>query len=259
MSWRSLLSSRPGALFLALAVGSAGACGSSPVDVVAIDPSNLTQDLVAHWTFDDGGGTAVADRSGKGHDGVLSGDGMWLTDGKFGGALYLPYGTFVSVAAFPYATDSWTVSVWTRTSATDLAAIEGQESTIISAETVFAGGWQMHLDNRPNYRRFDAAYWSGPEQMDYVVAYCSCIAADQWIHLTAVWDAAVSTMTLYHDDQAVDQRPMPTHIKPGDSTLMMGTWNMNNRFLVGAIDDFAIWSRALQRAEIAALSHQPPN
>jgi hypothetical protein len=140
----------------------------------------------------------------------------------------------------------------------DLAASTSDISTVIGAEMVFAGGWQIHLDNRPNDRRFDAAYWSGPNTTDYVLTYCPCIEADRWIHLTAVWDASVGKTTLYLDDQAVDQSPMPTPILTGDSTLYMGTWNMFNRFLVGDIDDFAIWGRALQPAEIAAISHQSP-
>jgi len=259
ISWRGVRN-----VALVAVLGSAAACGSSPVDVVAIDPSSLKGDLVAHWTFDDGAGTQATDSSGNAHHGVLTG-GTWKSDGNFGGSLYLASGDFVSVENFPDATASWTVSVWTKTSDADLAAQTTDPSTLIGAETVFAGGWQMHLDNRPGFKQFDAAYWSGPEQMDYVVDYCGsdvgvngCIEADRWIHLTAVWDADIATMTLYHDDVAVDQRPMPTPIKPGDSTLLIGTWNMKNRFLVGAIDDFAIWKRALRPPEIASLARQPP-
>ena len=81
---------------------------------------------------------------------------------------------------------------------------------MISTETVFAGGWQIHLDNRPNYRRFDAAYWAGPSTTDYVQTLCACIEPDRWIHLTTVWDASVAKMTLYLEDQAVDETPMPS-------------------------------------------------
>jgi hypothetical protein len=232
-------------------------CGEAPLDAVFIDPATLASDLVAHWTFDDGGGNVVRDQSGGGHDGVLTG-GTWNSAGRFGGALTLAYGDSVTVANFPQATTSWTVSVWIRTSAADLAAITGDASTLISTETVFAGGWQMHLDNRPNYGRFDAAYWSGPNTMDYVVTYCACLEADRWIHLTSVWNASGMKTTLYLDDQVIDEAPMPTPIMTGDTSLYFGTWNMGNRFLVGDIDDFAIWSRALQPTEIVALGRQPP-
>ena len=232
-------------------------CGKVPLDAVTLDPATLTNDLVAHWTFDDGGGAVVRDQSGNGHDGVLTGGG-WISSGRFGGALSLASGESVAVANFPQATSNWTVSVWTKSSAADLAASTADLSTVISTETVFAGGWQIHLDNRPNYRRFDAAYWAGPNTTDYVQTLCACIEPDRWIHLTTVWDASVAKMTLYLDDQAVDQAPMPTPILTGDSTLYIGTWNMSNRFLVGEIDDFAIWGRALRPTEVAAISRQSP-
>jgi hypothetical protein len=232
-------------------------CGKAPLNAVVLDPATLTSDLVAHWTFDDGGGTVVRDQSGNGHDGVLTG-GTWIAAGRFGGALSVASGDSVAVANFPQATSNWTVSVWTRSSAADLAVSSSDLSTVISTETVFAGGWQIHLDNRPNYRRFDAAYWAGPNTTDYVQTLCACIEPDRWIHLTAVWDASVAKVTLYLDDQAVDDAPMPTAILTGDSTLYMGTWNMFNRFLVGAIDDFAIWGRALRPTEIAAISRRSP-
>jgi hypothetical protein len=238
------------------ACGALIGCGKAPLDAVILDPATLTSGLVAHWTFDDGAGTVVRDQSGNGHDGVLTG-GTWISSGRFGGALSLASGDSIAVASFPQATSGWTVSVWTRSSAADLASAS-DISTVISAETVFAGGWQIHLDNRPNYHRFDAAYWSGPNTMDYVVTLCPCIEADRWIHLTSVWDASAGKTTLYLDDQAVDDAPMPTPILTGDSTLYMGTWNMFNRFLVGDLDDFAIWGRALQPTEIAAISSQSP-
>jgi hypothetical protein len=241
----------------AIAVTALIGCGKAPLNAVTLDPATLTNDLVAHWTFDDGGGTVVRDQSGNGHDGVLTG-GAWIAAGHFGGALSLASGGSVAVANFPQAASNWTVSVWTKSSAADLAASTADLSTVISTETVFAGGWQIHLDNRPNYRRFDAAYWAGPNTTDYVQTLCACIEPDGWIHLTAVWDASVAKMTLYLDDQAVDEAPMPTPILTGDSTLYIGTWNMGNRFLVGEVDDFAIWGRALRPTEVAAISRKSP-
>jgi len=235
------------------------ACGSAPLDATALDPTSLAGDLVAHWKFDDGAGVTAADSSGNGHDGVLAG-GTWIPSGRFGGALELAYGDYVSVADFPQATASWTVSVWSRSSPAALAQITTTLSTIISTETVFAGGWQMHIDNEPNKQWFDAAYWAGATVNNYVVLFCSCIVPDGWVHLTTVWDAASAKMTLYRDDQVADQQPMPSPILSGDTTLYMGTWNGADtpRFLVGDIDDFAVWSRALAPQEIAALSHHSP-
>jgi hypothetical protein len=150
------------------------------------------------------------------------------------------------------------VSVWIRSSAAQLAASTTDFATLISTELQYAGGWELVLDNRPSYQRFDAAYWAGATINDYVRAVCDCIEADRWIHLTSVWNGAAEKLTLYRDDQRVDEVAMPSPIQTGNTTLYMGRWTQAGRHLAGDIDDFAIWRRALQPPEIAALSNGPP-
>lgn len=241
---------------LALAVAAMAGCDAKPLDALSVDPKNLPVGLVAHWAFDEGSGEGVDDTSGNGHAGQLTG-GSWVTVGRFGGALALRAGDFVAVPNFPNATPSWSTSVWTYATQAQIDADTGDDigETIMSAETVFAGGWQLHLDTRPGFRQFDAAYWAGSS--DYVETTCRCLEADQWIHLTAVFDDDAGELRLYRDDTLVDRKPMPIPILPGDSTLYFGRWNMNARLLAATIDDFAIWSRALSRDEIAVLSRQP--
>lgn len=246
------------AVALALAGAALAGCEAFPLDAVSIDPGSLSRDLVAHWAFDQTSGPAVIDGAGDHHDGALTG-GAWIEDGRFGSALRLAAGDHVAVAGFPQAASSWTVSVWTRASAADLAlaARTSELVPILSAETLFSGGWQINLDNRAGEQRFLAAYWVGGTLNDYVRAYCSCVEPDRWIHLTAVWDEQRATESLYLDDQQVGHARMPSPIAPGDTTLYMGTWTQLNRFFAGDIDDVAIWRRALQPIEIATLSGKP--
>jgi hypothetical protein len=232
-------------------------CGATPLDAVAVDPRSLAIGLVAHWTFDEGSGVVVGDQSGNGHDGQLTG-GTWTGTGRFGGALELALGDFVTVPDFPQATPSWTVSTWTQASPTQLAADTSDTATVLSTENVFAGGWQVHLDARAGYKRYDAAYWAGSTVNDYDVVYCQCIVESQWVHLTAVFDDAAGQLSLYQDDVVTDRMNLPIPVFPGDSTLYMGKWNMNGRFLAADLDDVAIWSRALTAGEIAVLSRQAP-
>lgn len=241
---------------IALVVLATG-CGSRTLNAVTVDPQSLATDLVAHWTFDETSGAVAGDHSGNGHDGQLTG-GTWISAGQFGGALSLGLGDYVTVPNFPQATPNWTVSVWTRASQAQLALDMNDTGTILSTEMVFAGGWQLHLDNRPAYQYFDAAYWSGSSVTDYVVVDCQCIAADLWVHLTAVFDDDAGQLTLYQNDVVVERKGLPSPIHPGDSTLYMGRWNMAQRFLAADLDDFAIWSRALSADEIAVLSGQTP-
>ena len=163
----------------AVAIAWLAGCGAGPLDAVTIDPRSLADGLVAHWSFDEGSGTVVGDRSGNGHDGQLTG-GAWTTSGHFAGALTLSSGDHVTVPNFPQATPGWTVSVWTRSTAEQLAVGAAEDGeTILTTETVFEGGWQLHLDNRSGYERFDAAYWAGSSANDYVVVFCDCIEVER--------------------------------------------------------------------------------
>ena len=229
-----------------------GACGPAPIEAVTLAPASVGRGLVAHWTLDDGAGTTVADQSGNGHQGTLTG-GSWVPRGRFGGALMLATGNFVAVQNFPQATPSWTVSVWTYVTEPDL---HGQE-TLLSNEDVFAGGWQLHLDDRVGYTQFDTAYWVDAPVNDYVVLGCNCIDTGVWIHLTAVFDAAVSRLSFFRDAVAVGQVAMPHVILPGDSILYFGKWNQNERLFSGLLDDVAIWSRALSPDEINLITTNP--
>ena len=244
----ALSNRRGGGLALATVVAClAPGCGSFPLDALTIDPDSLSRDLVAHWTFDATTGTDVADSSGNGYHGTLTG-GTWISSGRFGGALSLASGDSVAVSGFPQATANWTVSVWVRTSGAELAASTADFSTILSTEIQYAGGWEVALDNRPSYQRFTAAYWAGATINDYVRSVCTCIEADSWIHLTTVWNSAARKLTLYRDAVAVDEAAMPSPIQTGGTTVYMGKWTQAGRHLAGDVDDFAIWRRALQPA-----------
>jgi len=232
-------------------------CGSRPLDAIRIDPSSLARDLVAQWSFDETSGTTASDSSGNGHDGTVTG-GAWTSTGHLGGALTLSAGAFVSVASFPQATANWTVSLWTRSSAAGLATNTTDFSTLLSAEKQYAGGWEVHVDNRSGNRRFDAAYWAGRSMDDYIRVVCACVETDRWIHLTTVWDGEVTkTMTFFVDGHAVDKMRMPGRILQGDSTLYMGTWKQGGRFFTGDLDEVAIWRRALEPAEVEILARPP--
>ena len=235
-------------------------CGTTPLEAVTVDPRSLAMGLVAHWTFDEGSGTVVGDHSGNGHDGQLTG-GSWIGAGQFGGALQFASGDYVTVSDFPQATPNWTVSVWLQLSPAQLATdtATNDYGTILSTEIAFMGGWQVQLDERPGYQRFDASFWAGSTTSgDYVVNDCQCVVTDQWIHLTAVFDDDANLFTLYKGDMVADRMTMPSSIQPGDATLYMGRWNQDKRFMAADLDDFAIWNRALTAGEVAVISHQSP-
>jgi Concanavalin A-like lectin/glucanases superfamily len=229
-----------------------GACGPAPIEAVAISGRSLARGLVAHWAFDEQSGTTVADQSGNGHDGQLTG-GSWVAAGRFGGGLRLQPGDSVTIPGFPHATPDWTASVWIKLSAADRAALTTDRAVLLTAERGAMGGWEIEFDPRPGFDWLEASYYVAPPTNDYIVLDCKCIEIDRWMHWTAVFDSTNHRFSLYRDGLLADSSSMPAPILPGEPDLDIGRWYQGDRSISGVIDDYAIWSRALSGDDVAAI------
>jgi hypothetical protein len=232
------------------------ACGTLPLDAVKLVPNTLSEGLVAYWAFDDGQGTTVADRSGNRRDGALTG-GTWLTDGRFGGALRFGNGEYVTVAAFPDATPGFSVSAWVRLNQyTQGTTDDTNWGTIVSTET--SGGWEMNIDQFSTSPGINFGFWRGPNQGDYDSYTCSCLDLGRWTHFMAVVDGSRKAFDVYVDGELRNTTAFSQNILPGSPTLTVGEVPWGARYLVGDVDDIAIYSRALVPAEVASLHEHPP-
>ena len=231
-------------------------CAEAPLDAVRLPPGAIADNLVAHWNLDDDGGSLARDVSGHGYDGELHG-GSWISDGQFGGALRFEAGDGIAVEGFPNATPNWTVSLWIRLSDEQLAMNSETFTTILSTETLTAGGWEVNLDRQLAQPRFVFSYWA-PPLTNYIGTECSCVKPGGWHHVAAVVDANADRISLYSDGTITDQATRPSDIPPGDSTLRFAQWNMSGRLFTGDLDDVVIWRRALTAQEVAALADRSP-
>ncbi|HET6149633.1 MAG TPA: LamG domain-containing protein [Polyangia bacterium] len=218
-----------------------------------ITSRSLARELIAHWSFDEQSGTTVADRTGHGHDGQLTGTTYtWAAPGRFGGGLRLLPGDGVTIPGFPQATPDWTVSVWIKLSAADRAALAPDRAVLLTAERS-GGGWEMEFDPRPGFDWLEASYYLAPPTNDFIILDCKCIEIDRWMHWTAVFDFTNDRFNLYRGVLLVDHAALPAPILPGDPDLGIGRWYQGARPISGVIDDYAVWSRALSSDEIAAI------
>ncbi len=232
------------------------ACSPATLEAIELVPTTLSNGIVLHWTFDEGTGTVVHDHSGNGHTGQVTG-GTWITDGRFGGALHLDAGDFVtSVASFPGATPSWSVSAWVRL--TDSTPTTEQYKTVISTEAPNEGGWEMNIDRSEAEPGANFAFWKGPLQGDYLGATCSCMAFQQWTHLVGVVDDGALTVAVYVNGALGGSDAITQTILHGTPTLYVGKWQGTGRLLVGDVDDVVIYSRALTADEIVELGEESP-
>jgi hypothetical protein len=248
-------------LAFALGLGLFG-CTADPIDAVRLSPQGRVSGMVAHWPFD-GDTTTVTDRSRNGRNGTMTG-GTIVADGRFGDALHLDTGNYVTVGNFPAeATSSWTVAVWVRIPDGPDAAVANIE-TIVSTEKIFEGGWELNVMPDLAGPRIEFGYWIGtpPGVNDpaygYVKPSCQCIAPGVWTHIAGVVDADQKKVSIFHDGVLSVAVDMPRTIIPGNDFLYMGRWSNDlNRPLVAALDDIAIYNRALVKEEILELYGRP--
>jgi hypothetical protein len=255
-------------LALAIVVVGVGAtaagCTPGPVDVATLAPTSLSTGLMAHWTFDEMLGTTAHDTSGMGRDGMITGFGYSWTSGQFGGALrfggpFMGSGDSVTVGSFPQAPASFTVSAWLYVAAADLGPNTSSIAALMSNEALGGGGWSMNFSlpgpSSVMGANYDFLYYLAPP-MDYAYVDCNCFLPDTWVHLAGVVDGG-TTMTLYVNGAVKMELPVPHGISPGISTLYLGRWPGPSRFLTGAMDDVALWNRALVPEEILQLLTAP--
>jgi hypothetical protein len=197
------------------------------------------------------------DHSGNKHDGTISA-ATWISDGRFGGALHLDEGAYVSVADFPDATTSWTVAAWVRL--TDATPTTEELKTVISNEIEIMGGWEMNIDRSMAQPGAHFGYWEGSVVADYYRLNCFCMTFGEWTHVAATVDATSSTLSVYVGGTLGASIPITHTILPGSTTLYMGKWTGKARLLVGDLDDILVYRRSLLPAEIMELSRSsPPN
>jgi hypothetical protein len=260
--------SRGRAWLMAVAIGAALAgCTPGPIDPIGVDPRSLTDDLIAYWSFDNVTGSVLVDDSRNHHDGVITGGTP--VPGQFGGALRFTGGQ-VTVDNFPQPNDNgnpdWTVSAWVNISSAQPAATF---NTIVGNELFRQGGWEMNSKYDPSMV-YQFGYFVGPLESDYLFWNCSCAVADTWTHVAAVFDHTAHWLYFYRNGKFDGQREALDGILPGTSTLYMARWppvssdlaqslglEPETRELNGAIDEVAIYGRALGPGEIAALTQAP--
>jgi len=246
----------------ALALAGALGCSAGPLDVATLQPESLQNGLVAHWMFDEGTGAVADDSSGNGRTGSILGTGWTWVGGRFGGALHFSGVDQVTVPGLPQATQSYTVAGWVLFAAGEF---NGMTATLLSTEAP-GGGWALFATAAavPGKGNYNFRYWDSPI-LGYSMATCECLTMGAWTHLAGVVDGVADTITLYVNGVAQATVATSGPIQLGATSLAMGRSNAaapvpGPAWTTGALDDVAIYDRALVAQEIADLVQAPaPN
>jgi len=236
----------------------ASGCAPDRLEAVELAPNTLSQGLLAHWAFDDTQGLIARDDSGNQRPGTVN-NGVWISNGRFGGALHLANGAYVSVPNFPYVAGQFTVSAWVRlASYAQMPATDSRWTTVVSTEAM--GGWEVNVDHMLPEPSLHFGFWKGPTQGDYIGLSCPGAELGVWTQIAGVVDStqAQTVSTVFINGLSCGADTIPNKIVAGSTTLTIGEWPFGGRFLAGDVDDISVWDRALVPSEIELLTKIPP-
>jgi hypothetical protein len=205
-----------------------------------IDNDDASSGLVAAYNFDEGAGTAVADSSGNGLAGTISG-ATWAT-GHSGGALSFD-GTndWVTVADNDLLdVTRVTISAWVR------PTVNTPWTTVVMKETNGGLAYALYANNASS-RPAGYVQIGG---VDRVATGTAVVPTNTWTHLTYTYDGA--NMRMYVNGTLVRTVARTGNIVLSTGPLRIGGNAGWGEYFTGLIDDVRVYNRALSLAEVQA-------
>jgi hypothetical protein len=230
--------------------------GSHTLTAVARDPAGNTTtsagvtvtvnntaapSLIASYNFNEGSGTSLTDRTGRGHTGAVA-NATWAA-GNTGGALAFNGST--SLVTIADANDLDLTSAMTLEAWVKPAAAAPNWRTILMKERTGGLTYALYGDNAASR---PTGYMS-ISSSDRSVTGPTALAADTWTHVAVTYGSG--TFRLYVNGTEVATAASTGNMAASTGALRMGGNNIWGEFFTGSIDDVRIYNRALTAAEVA--------
>jgi glucose/arabinose dehydrogenase/PKD repeat protein len=203
--------------------------------------------LVAAYGLNAGSGSVVADGSGSGNGGTVSG-AVWTAAGKFGGAL-----SFDGVNDWVTVNDSgsldltgaMTLEAWVRPS-----ALGGMWRTVVFKER--PGGMVYSLYANQDTSRPVGQVFIGSERN---AVGSASLPLNAWSHLAATFDG--SSLRLYVNGVLVSTTAVTGSMVASTGVLRLGGNSVWSEWFAGVIDEVRVYSRALTQAQVQTDMNTP--
>ena len=211
------------------------------ITVSSVTGGGSSTALVAAYNFEEASGTTVADASGKGNHGTISGASR-ITSGQFGRALSFDgVNDWVTIndAASLDLTNGMTLEAWVYPTVNMT-----QWATVILKEQSGGGLYELYA-NGDQSQPLTSVTVAGQYQ---VLSGGPWLLANQWTHLAATYNG--TTERLYVNGTQVAQRPQTGPIEVSSSPLRLGGNSVWGEFFKGRIDEVRIYNSALSATEI---------
>lgn len=212
--------------------------------------------LLGYWRFDEGAGTVASNTATNDFHGALLNSPAWVTSHaaialepvaanclKFDGVNgYVQVAHNADLNAYPL-----TASAWFRTTNTN-NVVQGVVSKYADAS---GNGWTVVVQNG----RLRAFYLRSFSNSALDVTSAASVADGGWHHAALVVDA--SGGKLFLDGVLAGSNPWsgPAGAVTGTEPLQIGRYHTYPNRFVGAIDEVAVWNRALTASEILSLKN----
>ncbi len=212
---------------------------------LTLNPINDTG-LVGYWTFDEGSGTTIYDKSGSSYNGTLINSYIWQGSNncKVGGCLtFNGTNTYVSTSGFLLPTiGAVTISLWANSNMIP--------SPCCSMPVSYGGSgyyWYISRDNNNTWR----VSWMDGGSIQRSIYNPAPVNSGQWYYLTFVNNG--TTQLFYVNAIASPQTAYAGFGGSGLKIVMGGYTSAGGYPFGGDVDDVRIYNRALSPAEVLAL------
>ena len=236
--WNTTTAVNGGYQLSARARDAAGNLGTS--SAVSVTVGNAVAGLVAAYSFNEGSGAVLNDRSGRGHTGTISG-ATWSTEGRFGGALSFDgVNDWVTVndSAALDLTTGMTLEAWVRP-----ASLTTVRMVVLKERT---GGLAYALASSDT----SAAVGYIRTTSDQTVTAPSPLVLTTWTHVAVTYDG--STLRLFVNGAQVSSRAVSGAVTTSSGVLRIGGSSLGGVYFSGLVDEVRIYNRALTPGEIQA-------
>ena len=208
-----------------------------------VGSGSIDSGLVGYWRFDEGSGVSALDSSGNGK--TVSYSNFNWTTGKYSSGITCNSTTANSLSLSQFV-NSTTVSSWiymTSNPSTN-GYIVSEQNDVVQFRVRTDGKLDLLVHTT----------------VDVFVSTTVPLSLNQWLLITGVYDS-VSGFSIYVNGDLVSITGNTTYtgvINHTLGTLTFGTYLTLPRYLIGKIDDFRIYNRALSASEILTLYQGVP-
>ena len=208
--------------------------------ITPADPG--TANLAGAWNFDAGSGSAVADSSGNGHDGVIEGNANSWVPGKEGNALSMGNNVYVSVAPTAWSSidAQFTVAFW------------------VLGDDALGNNWGFYAGDAAGRLVGCHLAWGGQVIFDTTANWNServikDATADeltgQWHHWIFMKNAETGEKKIYLDGRLYASGSGSADPIAGVDRFFIGAGDAGVNQYLGLMDEFQLYDRALSAEE----------